>query len=88
MPAKTRSGKTGVTKERPIEILGGNCHSGRDTDLDGQLDSNDSPTGVLENRWRGHTDYIVSGTFRATNEAQAEAYIENCRRYEVAVDPG
>lgn len=39
-------------------------------------------------RRRQSHNYSVTGSFHSSHEMQAEVYIDNCRKYEVPVDPG
>lgn len=58
----------------------------RDTDPPESEDEREETT-VMQRRRHSH-DYSLTGTCQPSHEAQAEMYIDNCRKYEVSVDPG
>jgi hypothetical protein len=97
MPAKTRSSRSGAAKGRQL-VLGANSDtSSCDTDTQEEVQeeegSDDSmgttSTARHQQRQRRHShDYSSTGTFYSPNETQAEVYVDNCRKYEVPVDPG
>ena len=83
MPVKTRRasrGKTECVEPRAVVRM-------QEQRIDS--DSEDAINSSLTARSCNHSeDYSSSGTFKSPHEMQAEAYIRNCRKYEVPVDPG
>jgi hypothetical protein len=94
MPPKTRSRSGGTEEKQPVFESSGSSSSDNGLSMqEGETNLSDTDevemTGAaIEQHQKQHDQYAATGTFQSEHEAQAEVYIDNCRKYEVPVDPG